>query len=117
MKLKILGKVSKSTINTLNLDDFICEKNFILFADYSEYEISKFQNFDLIVDIKNKHYNCNAELIHITQQYGRVFEIIPKGWKTIIIIKVEGQIPSILQDLSEQDSWGNSDESLELVLS
>jgi len=116
MNLKILGKVSKATIESLDyrfnnteskatiesLDYRFNNTDLVFFVDFSNYTIPVGTIFSRI---KNGDGGF-AKIIRITQQYGKDFKEIPKGWKTIVELETDSEV---LKKMDELDYWYSID--------
>jgi hypothetical protein len=45
----------------------------------------------------------------VTQEFGKPFDAIPKGWKTITLLEFPDGIPDLIRDLPVVDTWYKSD--------
>ncbi|MFK7934894.1 MAG: hypothetical protein AB8G22_15400 [Saprospiraceae bacterium] len=102
--LKIIGKVSNDTLEKLSLSKKL-DCNIVLFTTHSDYEIPLNHTFTLIKSNSGASAIFSGLLVGITQQFNKSLDCIPQGWKTIIYLKIEHQIPQILADLPEFDGW------------
>ncbi len=50
----------------------------------------------------------------VTQQYGKPFDVIPHGWKTICVIDFPQGIPGLVERLPTVGAWGESTEGVRL---
>ena len=102
--IKIIGKVSNDTLSKLSLSKKL-DLNIALFTTHSDYEIPLNYTFTLIKSNSGARAIFKGLLVGITQQFDKPFDCIPQGWKTIIHLKIENQIPQILMNLPEFDGW------------
>ncbi|UXY30005.1 hypothetical protein [Streptomyces sp. HUAS TT20] len=44
-------------------------------------------------------------VVAVTQQFGRMFDEIPHGWKTLTVLRFEPEIPALIRDLPAASAW------------
>ncbi|MEU6063665.1 MULTISPECIES: hypothetical protein [Streptomyces] len=44
-------------------------------------------------------------VVAVTQQFGRVFDEIPHGWKTLTLLRFDPEIPALIRDLPAASAW------------
>lgn len=117
MHLKILGRASKKIVNTytsiLNYTP-TDESEMLLFFDFSEDNVAVGHEFYVIENMKNEIlFSGLIKLISVSQEFGKPFDSIPAGWKTICKIKFIGKkVPSVVLDLPPVNDWFESKEFL-----
>lgn len=118
--LVIEGKVSKNILKQLKLEDifFRNKNNEVLFLSYSYSDIKLEQLFDCIFDIQkpNNHEIIKCQIVKVTQQFGKIFNEIPHGWKTICQFEFEN-IPKMIDSLPVIETWGYNYNNLGLCKS
>ena len=87
-KLNIQGYGDKDVIDTAG---FIIEHNsqvyITLFAGYSEYEIKKGEKIRTIYSETGRLIIVNLEIIKVSLGFSKPVDLIPSGFKTIILVK------------------------------
>ncbi|WP_406010462.1 hypothetical protein OG440_33375 [Streptomyces sp. NBC_00637] len=51
-------------------------------------------------------------VIAVTQQFGVGWDEIPHGWKTLVLLRFEPRVPSMISDLPEAPGWYDQPVSL-----
>jgi hypothetical protein len=81
-----------------------------LFASYAYADLPLGKRFDAIFPCEHPE---NAEptvamIVGVTQQFGKPFEGVPHGWKTICLLDFPEGEPAVVADLPTVDAWGES---------
>jgi hypothetical protein len=113
IEIKVIGVVSPKVITKYmkGIDNKnINENEKLLFCDFSEFDIQVGQVFDVVKSMdKQVHLNSMIRLKSVTQQFGKQFDIIPSGWKTICLFEFLSKgIPEIVKNLPVIDDWYDS---------
>lgn len=118
IELKIKGKLSTNTIENFSvLSDLKSREDILfLFVDFASQDIPINSSFFVIKSSNEKDVRCSSQVVRITQQYNRPFDIIPRGWKTIIALKIIGEKPTILKNMNEIEDWYDKNRSPTLTL-
>jgi hypothetical protein len=83
-----------------------CSKS--LFANYSEIDIAKGTHFQKVFDLHTTTVeDVKCELDEVTQQFGKPFDYIPAGWKTICKINFFNEVPSLIESLPTIEDWSD----------
>jgi len=116
MELGIKGLVSDTVKEKCTCIDFLIvdTNHLMLFANYSDFEIPLNQKFTILKEDK-KEYAISASLIGVTQQFNKVFDSIPMGWKTIIVLRLDEGDFDKLKSLPAIDNWWASNRELYLI--
>lgn len=56
-------------------------------------------------DDPNTFEKTDGAIGRCTQQFGRPFDEVPHGWKTIVLFHFEPNVPAMVKALPELDSW------------
>ena len=98
----VLNSIKSAFLNTNN------RNSVIFFANYSELDIPIGTHFQKVFDpVTNHMENVKCELEEVTQEFGRPFDHIPSGWKTICKFKFTNEIPLLIQSLPKIDDWSD----------
>lgn len=46
-----------------------------------------------------------ATVVAVTQQFGFRWDVIPHGWKTLVVLRFEPEIPELIRELPEAAGW------------
>ncbi|MCC5475541.1 hypothetical protein [Streptomyces barringtoniae] len=44
-------------------------------------------------------------VVAVTQQFGKPFDGIPRGWKTLALLRFEPEVPALISDLPTASGW------------
>lgn len=116
MILLIEGFVSNQTLKKVNdgLQRTAYNNIFTFFISYSKYDVKIGSQFNVLYKESNPEIfeYCTAELVDVTQELGRSWEMIPEGYKSIARFAFIGKIPRIINDLPVLDDWSYSSSQL-----
>jgi hypothetical protein len=83
----------------------LAENEICLFLGYSDFEIPLGHTFNFIrFKDQTDWVSCKLTLKHITQQFRKTWDVIPRGWKTICVFKYENYCKE-LEQIKESDQW------------
>jgi len=103
LRIGIKGIVSD--IVKSNLGILLKGNEIALFLSYSEEDIPIGHKFKYII-IGQELVGMPLFLKYVTQQFGKEFNSIPKGWKTIAVLEAEDKIPEwLMEKMKTIDSW------------
>jgi hypothetical protein len=82
----------------------------VLFCDYSDFDIPIGYTFSQIVDLRNGSKTSSMiQLKGVSQQFGFVFDSVPKGHKTICNFEfIQSPMPEIIKSLPRISNWHES---------
>ena len=66
------------------------------------------QSFEYLysLDDLNNYLKVDCKIINVSQQYGKRFNFLPKGWTLICAIKFIDKIPDIIKTCPIVSQWG-----------
>ena len=113
----ILGKVSVEVLKNVASGFGNKSPRDYFFVSYSEIDIPLEAKFTRVFckNIENV-FTINSVLTGATQQYGKPFDLIPHGWKTICKFSFSGELPRLISDLPVIDDWADYQYGLEVVM-
>jgi hypothetical protein len=81
----------------------------LLFLSYAGTTHAVGSEFDVIVDGDGSLLLAEVRmiLVGLTQQFGKPWDEIPGGWKTLGVIRFVGGVPEVIASLAEADAWGS----------
>ena len=81
-----------------------------LFATYAYADLPLGKQFEFAVPVGDPSAAepTTAIVQAVTQEFGKAFDSIPHGWKTICLIDFPNGIPRAIQRLPTIDAWGQS---------
>jgi len=87
-----------------------------LFATYAYADLPLGKRFDFAFPSGDPHAAepTTAIVQAVTQQFGKPFDSIPHGWKTICLIDFGNSLPRAIENLPTLDSWGQSSQRVAL---
>lgn len=102
MEIQITGLVSKEHSEKLKIS--LMDNCIACFVDYSSYDIP-IQYVFKSAKYKDsiKMYSGDFQVVYITQQFGISWNNIPKGWKTVCVIRMNS-LAAICR-LKEVPTW------------
>lgn len=108
------GKISANSLGLIKsgLPQNKSANSEILFIGYTFDDIPVGKSFAVIFP-KNKPtdgINCESKIVAVTQQFGKPFDGIPNGWKTICIVEFPRGIPDLIKNLPIVESWFENEE-------
>jgi hypothetical protein len=79
----------------------------VLLMSFAYADIPIGRTFDIVfpTGVPKAPTRTNCEIAAVTQQYGKPFDEIPHGWKTICLVKFEEGIPDIIASLPLVNGW------------
>jgi len=79
----------------------------ILFIGYAFADVPIGKSFAVIFpkDKPNDGIYCESKIVGVTQQFGKPFDAIPNGWKTICIVEFPQGIPDLIKNLPVVETW------------
>jgi hypothetical protein len=79
----------------------------VLFVEYAYADVPLGRSFQVVFPYGNAELGIRAEcrIVAVTQQFGRPFDLVPQGWKTICIIEFPKGTPDLIQQLPIIDNW------------
>ena len=64
--------------------------------------------FDVIVPVAGaRESGTRAVLVGVTQQWGKAWESVPRGHKTVCVLQFPGGVPEAIRALPEVEDWGS----------
>ncbi|MFY0256492.1 hypothetical protein ACDQ55_21365 [Chitinophaga sp. 30R24] len=113
IKVKVLGRLSNKMFNLYKDVLDVKENDVVFFCDYSEFDIPVGYCFTGVVKSDNTILGCKIRLKSVSQQFLKLFDEIPHGWKTIGNFEfIDGIIPDEVQMLPLLDDWIYSEKYL-----
>jgi len=107
--LVIAGIVSSNTLSSIQAGlpaqwPSNCHPCFVW---YSYEDIPVGTKFDFVFLRTNpaSFVNATTKIVAVTQQYAKPLDFIPHGWKTICLIEFPIDALSLIEKLSEIDTW------------
>jgi hypothetical protein len=103
------GKVDPKSLALVRagLPERIPSQAVILFVGFSYADIPLGKCFEIIfpkgraeAGIRNR--SCISA---VTQQWGKPFDVIPNGWKTICVVEFPDGVPQMIEDLPTVEAW------------
>ncbi|MBY8876447.1 hypothetical protein [Actinacidiphila acidipaludis] len=52
--------------------------------------------------------SVTATVMGVTQQFGHSWDAIPHGWKTVVLLRFEPEVPAMVRELPEVPRWSGS---------
>jgi hypothetical protein len=108
--VKVLGIASQKAIETVTKespnDSFFDLMG--LFCSYSEFDIPLGHSFSYLVARNNRFsFQISCEVRFVTQAWGKIFDQIPSGHKTLCFVKLDDHSKRLfMENLIVVDSWG-----------
>ena len=111
IELKVVGRASDGILiqfsSIFNLP--IAQSEIVLFCDFSDCDIPIGYTFKNVDDRENnRKVEGTITLKKVTQQFGRLFELIPEGWKTICLFSFSADLSPLLLKLPVVSNWYDS---------
>ena len=87
-----------------------------VFATYAYAELPLGKTFEFVFPEKHpeRGEQTIAVIRAVTQQFGKPFDSVPQGWKTICLLDFPSGVPDIIAGLGHVDAWGVSDQQIVL---
>ena len=101
-RIAIKGVVSATVRRNLGLS--LQANEIALFLSYSEEDVLVGHEFKYMI-IGEKSIEVSLTLRFVTQQFGKEFDLIPQGWKTIAVLETDNQLPKQLVEMKTVNSW------------
>jgi hypothetical protein len=79
----------------------------LIMVSFSYADIALPARFDLMFDKTEpaKSSPCESVIVGVTQQFGKPFDHIPSGWRTLAVIEFPQGIPEPVRELPIVKSW------------
>jgi len=74
------------------------------------------KRFDCCVTVEGV-VRTDALVVAVSQQFGKPFDEIPHGWKTITMLRFSPEVPKGVRDLPEVEDWWARQPSMGLCTS
>jgi hypothetical protein len=89
-----------------------------LFAQHASVDIPVGTRFGLLFEDEQADHTVpiRGVLVGVTQQYGRPFDAVPRGWKTVCAIEFSDGVPRAVESLAMAETWGQSKKTVSLVM-
>lgn len=87
------------------------EAFFVQFA-YADLPIGKEFQVAFLKSKPEAFVNCLSKITAVTQQFGKPFNEVPHGWKTICYIQFPTKSPELLKQLPTVDAWYQNTETV-----
>jgi hypothetical protein len=85
----------------------------IVFTDYSLAEFAIGEQFAkvFLLDDIDVCADIHCEIVGVTQQWSKPFDVVPEGWKTICALRFTNELPEMVKSLpiSDHSTWGGSE--------
>jgi hypothetical protein len=103
------GKLSPKVLKAIRfgLPGDIPPRSAILFVGFSYASLPIGKCFDVVFpkDRPGLGVKCPSRIRAVTQQWGKPFDHVPHGWKTICIVEFPDGVPSLIECLPSIDAW------------
>ncbi|NMV40546.1 hypothetical protein [Ralstonia insidiosa] len=79
----------------------------VLFISFAYAEIPIGRTFSMVfpTSAPQSATRTHCQILAVTQQFAKPFHEIPHGWKTICLVKFEGDIPDVIASLPAVGGW------------
>ena len=107
--LTVSGRVSAETRDVVHNGLPSCRprRSEILFAQfaYADLPIGKIFECCFMLDNPEEKKLAPIEVVAVTQQFGKPFDEIPHGWKTIVLAGFLSEVPAMVAGLPAIQDW------------